>query len=70
MYTTLDLYHRTLGIDFENGTALVGGDGNMPISWTSKYDVASFVAYVLTTLPPSELQWQTFRIEGDRLVSI
>lgn len=70
MYTPLNLYHRILSVDFEKGTALVGGDGNMPLSWTSKYDVASFVAYVLTTLPPSKLEWQTFRIEGDRLASL
>lgn len=48
---------------------MVGGDGNTLISWTDHSDVGAFVAYVVATLPAAQLQWQTFRIEGDRKVS-
>lgn len=60
---------RALGLDIKNGKASVGGDGNTPISWTTSPDIARFVAYVLTSLPASKLEWQTFRIEGERAVS-
>ncbi|EIM79830.1 NAD-P-binding protein [Stereum hirsutum FP-91666 SS1] len=55
-----------IGIDLANGKGIAGGDGTMPISWTAISDVASFLAHVLTSLPPSELEWRTFRIEGER----
>lgn len=55
-----------LGVDLENGKASVGGDGNTPISWTARPDIARFLAYVLTELPPSKLEWAIFRIEGER----
>lgn len=60
---------RALGLDIRNGKASVGGDGNTPISWTTSPDIARFVVYVLTSLPASKLEWQTFRIEGERAVS-
>ncbi|EIM89928.1 NAD-P-binding protein [Stereum hirsutum FP-91666 SS1] len=55
-----------LGIDLVNGKGIAGGDGNTSISWTSASDVASFLVHVLTTMPPPELEWRTFRIEGER----
>lgn len=58
-----------MGIDLANGKGIAGGDGNTPISWTSASDVASFLVHVLTTLPPPELEWRAFRIEGERAVS-
>lgn len=58
-----------LGIDLVDGKGIAGGDGNTSISWTSASDVASFLVHVLTTMPPSELEWRTFRIEGERAVS-
>lgn len=46
---------------------LVVGTGNTPGSFTADEDVGGFVAHVLTTLPPSELNNRIFRIEGDRV---
>ncbi|KAA1475519.1 NAD-P-binding protein [Dentipellis sp. KUC8613] len=54
-------------VDFENGKATVGGDGNALISFTSMPDMGSFLAYVLTTLPPDQLNWRILRIEGERI---
>ncbi len=45
-----------------------GGSGEAPISWTSIPDIGRFVAHVLTALPKNDLEWRTFRIEGDRHV--
>lgn len=68
VYTHVSGY-SIIGIDLANGKGIAGGDGTMPISWTAISDVASFLAHVLTSLPPSELEWRTFRIEGERAVS-
>ncbi|KIK97895.1 hypothetical protein PAXRUDRAFT_135384 [Paxillus rubicundulus Ve08.2h10] len=42
------------------------GKHTAPSSFTALDDVAGFVAYVLTTLPPSSLHDATFRIQGER----
>ncbi|KAM0756339.1 NAD(P)-binding protein [Meredithblackwellia eburnea MCA 4105] len=55
-----------LGFDFKGGKAAWVGEGNTPIGFTHRDDVASFLAYTLTTLPPAELSDRIFRIEGDR----
>ncbi|KAJ6467457.1 hypothetical protein C8R45DRAFT_838554, partial [Mycena sanguinolenta] len=51
----------------ENKKFTIVGKGEAPVSLTSIPDIAGFVAYVVTTLPPSELENSTFRLEGDRL---
>jgi len=56
-----------LGWDFQNGKADIGGEGNSPLSFTTRPDIARYLAHVLTTLPPSKLEWRTFSIEGERL---
>ena len=56
------------GLILEKGTATVAGDGKLPTSFTTRDDIGRFVAYVLTTLPPSKLSNKTFRIEGQRIV--
>ncbi|KAJ7746375.1 hypothetical protein B0H16DRAFT_1421903 [Mycena metata] len=46
------------------------GKGETPISLTSVPDIAGergFLVHVLTTLPPSELENRTLRIEGERV---
>lgn len=58
-----------MGFDAANGKAFIGGAGNAPMSFTARPDIARYVAYVLTTLPESKLEWKSFHIEGDRLVS-
>ncbi|KAJ7830733.1 hypothetical protein B0H14DRAFT_3087920 [Mycena olivaceomarginata] len=51
----------------DNKKFTIVGTGEAPVSFTSVPDIAGFVAYVLTTLPPSELENSIFRLEGDRL---
>ncbi|KAJ6467447.1 hypothetical protein C8R45DRAFT_1171931 [Mycena sanguinolenta] len=51
----------------ENKKITIVGKGEAPVSLTSIPDIAGFVTYVLTTLPPSELENSIFRLEGDRL---
>ncbi|KAI0043406.1 NAD-binding protein [Auriscalpium vulgare] len=60
------IFKEFLGWDIENGKVEAGADGNVPVSYTARKDVARFVVYALTTQPPAELEWRTFRIEGDR----
>ncbi|KAG8696798.1 hypothetical protein FRC09_008252 [Ceratobasidium sp. 395] len=44
---------------------LIYGSGDEKNSWTSIYDVARFVAYILANVPTDQLADQNFRIEGD-----
>ncbi|KAF8147774.1 hypothetical protein K438DRAFT_2087832, partial [Mycena galopus ATCC 62051] len=55
-----------IGFKPEHGKITLVGKGDAPVSFTSIADIAGFVAYVLTALPPSELEKRTFRIQGDR----
>ncbi|KZV70022.1 NAD-P-binding protein [Peniophora sp. CONT] len=55
-----------IDLDVKSGSVGTGGDGNAKLSFTSRADIARYVAYVLTTLPPSETKNKTFRIEGER----
>ncbi|KAJ7621220.1 hypothetical protein FB45DRAFT_839060 [Roridomyces roridus] len=52
--------------DAEKKKFTITGTGNVPGSFTSIGDIAAFVAHVLTTLPPSELENRIFRLEGER----
>ncbi|KAJ7738367.1 hypothetical protein B0H16DRAFT_1694841 [Mycena metata] len=49
-----------------NGKIWVIGKGDTPVSFTFLSDITGFVVHALTTLPPSELENRTFRLEGDR----
>ncbi|KAF7366618.1 NmrA domain-containing protein [Mycena sanguinolenta] len=49
-----------------HGKIVVVGKGEAPVSFTAVPDIAGFVAYVLTSLPPSELQDRILRLEGER----
>lgn len=55
-------------LDVQSGKVAVGGDGNAKMSFTSRPDIARYVAHVLTTLAPEETSNKTFRIEAQRLV--
>lgn len=59
-----------LGFDLANGKATVGGSGDTPMTFTGRTDIARFIGHVLTALPPSKLEWKSFHMEGDRLVSL
>ncbi|EJD05394.1 NAD-binding protein [Fomitiporia mediterranea MF3/22] len=56
-----------LGFDFVNGVLSIPGTGNPALSWATRADTAKFIVHTLTTLPQSKLEWQTFRIETDRI---
>ena len=47
----------------------VGGDGNKQITFTSRPDIARYVSYVLTRLPPEQLKNRAFTIPGDNKVT-
>ncbi|KAJ7503225.1 hypothetical protein B0H11DRAFT_1853397 [Mycena galericulata] len=50
----------------EPGKFRIVGKGDAQASFTSVTDIAGFVGYILTSLPPSELNDHIFRLEGDR----
>ncbi|KAJ7771483.1 hypothetical protein B0H16DRAFT_1513691 [Mycena metata] len=50
----------------EHNKIRVVGEGESPVSFTAVSDIAGFVAHVLTTLPPAELENHVFRLEGER----
>ncbi|TFY63177.1 hypothetical protein EVG20_g6417 [Dentipellis fragilis] len=56
-----------VNLDIKGGKITVGGDGNSPVSFTSRTDIGRFLAYTLTTLSPDQLSNKVFRIEGDRI---
>lgn len=60
--------HRIVNLDVRSGKVAIGGDGNAPVSWTARKDIARFLAHVLVHSPASRLQNQTLRLEGDRAV--
>jgi uncharacterized protein YbjT (DUF2867 family) len=57
-----------LNLDVTTGKVSVAGDGNTQISFTSRPDIARYLAHVLTNLPPDQLKNRSFIIEGDRKV--
>ena len=48
----------------------VGDDGNKQITFTSRLDIARYVSYVLTHLPPDQLKNRSFTIAGDNKVTL
>ncbi|KAJ7659541.1 hypothetical protein DFH06DRAFT_1269108 [Mycena polygramma] len=50
----------------EHGKVIIVGKGEAPVSFTSLAEVAGFVAYILTHLPPPELEDRIFRLEAER----
>ncbi|TFY63676.1 hypothetical protein EVG20_g6216 [Dentipellis fragilis] len=61
------IFFAPLNLDLKSGKVIVGGDGNALVTFTSRPDIARFLAYVLTTLPPDQLNNKTFRLEGERI---
>ncbi|KAF8188783.1 hypothetical protein K438DRAFT_1593872 [Mycena galopus ATCC 62051] len=51
---------------YADGKFTIVGKGDAPISFTSLPDICGFVAYVLTSLPPSELEDRILRLQGER----
>ena len=59
---------RLLGLDLKSGNVTVGLDGNAVNSFTTQRDIGRFVAYALSNLARSKLEWRIFRIEAERKV--
>src|SRR6266850_1430272 len=57
-----------LTLDVTSGKVSIAADGNKQISFTSRPDIARYLAHVLTSLPPDQLKNRSFIIEGDRKV--
>ncbi|KAH9993632.1 NAD-P-binding protein [Russula vinacea] len=57
---------QIVNLDIKSGKVAVGGDGNAPVSWTARRDLARFLAHVLVHSPAARLQNQVLRLEGDR----
>ncbi|TFY63186.1 hypothetical protein EVG20_g6424 [Dentipellis fragilis] len=60
------IFSARLGIDPVGGKATLGGDGSALVSFTTRSDVARYVAWILTELPSEKLVWKKFQIEGER----
>ncbi|KAI0302960.1 NAD-P-binding protein [Russula brevipes] len=59
------LWAQFVSLDVTRGKVSVGGDGNKQVSFTSRSDIARYLSYVLTHLPPEQLENRTFTIAGD-----
>ncbi|KAG9124974.1 hypothetical protein FRC07_009496 [Ceratobasidium sp. 392] len=62
---TSDEFSTFFGFRPKENKILIYGSGNEKNSWTSIYDVARFVAYILGNVPVAQLANQNLRIEGD-----
>ena len=51
---------RFINLDLTSGKVSVGGDGNKPIPFTSRTDIARYVSYVLTHLPSEQFKNRSF----------
>ncbi|KAM0788560.1 hypothetical protein ACM66B_001685 [Microbotryomycetes sp. NB124-2] len=60
-----DIYNPFWGFDFENGKVNIVGDGNMPVSHTTRADVAHVTARILTTQALESLANRHLEIRGD-----
>ncbi|KAH9986769.1 hypothetical protein BJV77DRAFT_1070785 [Russula vinacea] len=58
-------YFWTSYINIPSGKVSIGGDGNKQVKFTSRPDIARYVSYVLTHLPPEQLKNRAFSITGD-----
>ncbi|KDQ62723.1 hypothetical protein JAAARDRAFT_190011 [Jaapia argillacea MUCL 33604] len=54
------------GWDLTNNKVTIAGEGNAPVSWTTRRDIARFISHASTAFPREKIEWRTFRIEGDR----
>jgi uncharacterized protein YbjT (DUF2867 family) len=58
------IFMPQLGLDFANKKVIITGSGQEEFSFTSRVDIARYVAHVLTHLSPSSLEWSIHRIEA------
>jgi hypothetical protein len=64
-----NMVKRFLDLDVTSGKVFVGGDGNGQISFASRADIARYVSYVLTHLPPEQLKNCAFTNAGENKVT-
>ena len=62
-------FASNFGFDIAGGKIVIKGSGKPFVSFTTREDIASYLAFVLTSLPREKLEWRAFGIEGDRAVS-
>lgn len=60
------IFVPSFDLDLKSGNVAVGLDGNAINSFTAQSDIGRYLAYVLTNLPRSKIEWRIFRIEGER----
>ncbi|KAI0321735.1 NAD-P-binding protein [Amylostereum chailletii] len=60
------VFIEPVGLDVKSGKVRIGGDGNVPISFTARPDIARYLVYALTKFSPGDLKNKVLRIEGDR----
>lgn len=59
---------RLFGFDhLDNKKITIIGSGTTPCTWTSRVDIAYFLAYTLTHLPLGQITNSTLYLQGDRL---
>ncbi|KAH7102516.1 NAD(P)-binding protein [Auriculariales sp. MPI-PUGE-AT-0066] len=55
------------GFDFDKRKITIVGPGTTPVSWTSRRDIAYFIAYTLTHVPAAQLANRELNVEGEEL---
>jgi len=53
------------GWELDEGKVTINGNGDSPLSFVHRTDIARYVAYVFTHKPASELAWKTLRIQAE-----
>ncbi|TFK47283.1 NAD(P)-binding protein [Heliocybe sulcata] len=60
------MFNPYAGWNIPQGKITIWGEGNTPITWTTRRDAARFVAHLLTHIPVDQLAGKAFSVEGDR----
>ncbi|KDQ62725.1 hypothetical protein JAAARDRAFT_190013 [Jaapia argillacea MUCL 33604] len=60
------VFNPYFGWGLPRNKVTISGEGNAPVSWTTRRDIARFISHASTALPREKVEWRTFRIEGDR----
>jgi hypothetical protein len=69
IWVTQTIERSFWGWDFAEGKVTIRGSGDSPATFVHRADVARYVGYVFTHIPPSELAWRVLRIEAEQTVS-
>ena len=58
-----------MDLDLTSGKVSAGDDGNKPIPFTSRTDIARYMSYVLTQFPSEQLKNRSFTIAAENKVT-